>query len=139
MQSELCAVCPAVYIQCAAEYAVCVFGVLHMMFAWCALCSVCRDCPAVYIHCFQCVFLLFSVECVRVQCGAQLHMPPCSAYSFCPAVKLLFPVCVFSVVHTVFALRWIPAGSLSADAHLHRGSGGWEGGIQTDMHTQTDR
>ena len=40
--------------------------------------------------------------------------------------------------HGVFALRWIPAGSLSGDAHLHRGSG-ISGGIQTDMHTQTDR
>ena len=44
--------------------------------------------------------------------------------------------------HGVFALRWIPAGSLSGDAHLHRGSGitGWDGGEyrQTCTHKQTD-
>ena len=76
-----------------------------------------------------------------MQCSVfiALHTVSCSVHTFCPAVNLQFPVCLFSVVHTVFALRWIPAGSLSADAHLHRGSGGWEGGIQTDMHTQTDR
>ena len=45
-------------------------------------------------------------------------------------------MCVFSV----FALRWLPAGSLSAETHLHRGSGGGCIGEnrQTCTHKQTD-
>ena len=135
MQSELCAVCPAVYIQCAAEYAVCVFGVLHMMFAWCALCSVCRDCPAVYIHCFQCVFLLFSVECVRVQCGAHtslqcLFILPCSKIT-------VSSVCVQCGAHGVRASldpSWFFVGRRTFTSGIWRMGRG-----NTDRHAHTNR
>ena len=44
-----------------------------------------------------------------------------------------------SVAHTEFALRWLPAGSLSADAHLHRDlAEGMGEHRQTCTHKQTD-
>ena len=43
------------------------------------------------------------------------------------------------VAHTEFALRWVPAGSLSADAHLHRDlAEGMGEHRQTCTHKQTD-
>ena len=48
-------------------------------------------------------------------------------------------VCVCCVAHTEFALRWLPAGSLSADAHLHRDlAEGMGEHRQTCTHKQTD-
>ena len=51
-------------------------------------------------------------------------------------------VCLFQCVciaHTEFALRWLPAGSLSADAHLHRDlAEGMGEHRQTCTHKQTD-
>ena len=55
---------------------------------------------------------------------------------------VLVCVCVFQckcVAHTEFALRWLPAGSLSADAHLHRDlAEGMGEHRQTCTHKQTD-
>ena len=106
-------------------------------------CAVCRCCFAsAPMHTVQWAKSLQCILCLQhPQSAAEvvLGLSLCSV-EYCTIVQCLCSVCsVFSVVHTVFALRWIPAGSLSADAHLHWGSGGWHGGKQTDMHTQTDR
>ena len=54
----------------------------------------------------------------------------------CCTVSVRVCVCV---AHTEFALRWLPAGSLSADAHLHRDlAEGMGEHRETCTHKQTD-
>ena len=71
-----------------------------------------------------------------VQCVTVVQRPVNCVMS----VALFYFVCVcVCVAHTEFALRWVPAGSLSADAHLHRDlAEGMGEHRQTCTHKQTD-
>ena len=73
---------------------------------------------------------------VCVQCVTLVQWPVNCVMS----VALFYFVCVcVCVAHTEFALRWVPAGSLSADAHLHRDlAEGMGEHRQTCTHKQTD-
>ena len=120
-----------------------------MLFICSVLSIVCTDCEpcAVFINCAEFRGSKAS-EVLNVCTVYVLSFVLRQICAVCPAVYTYFTVSSMRVVqcgaHGVFALRWIPAGSLSGDAHRTFTSGIWHqwmgcGGIQTDMHTQTDR